>query len=118
MTDAGALPAVRVHVGGADFYLLAEDGPADGLAARIEALRSSSGGALRLRPRTAPDDAPWAAHTDRGEAPDALSGDEDPGTSWRDVPGADIAEVETVRLHGPTALWHWAIDEQPPPIRS
>ncbi len=90
--------AVRVHIADADFYLV-PDRSAQDLADRLVAMRGTDR-TLRLRPRTAPG-------TD-GE-PD-LTGHEDPGTSWRDVLGEAVGEVEVVTPDGPVAYWHWAID--------
>ncbi|SHF63101.1 hypothetical protein SAMN05443575_0483 [Jatrophihabitans endophyticus] len=112
------LAAVKVRVAGADFFLLPEDDSGAGaeqLAAELTGLRKRTGGALRLRPRTAPEHAPWTNGTAESLLPvtseRALTGHEDPGTSWRDVLGADITSVETVDLDAPVALWHWAVAE-------
>lgn len=95
-----SVEAVRVHISDADFYLVPEtpDGAA-ALADRLAGLRGTDR-TLRLRPRTAPG-------TD-GEQD--LTGHEDPGTSWRDVLGEAIGDVEVVSPDGPVAYWHWAIE--------
>lgn len=114
------LAGVCVRIAGDDFHLLAEDDSdtsAHELAELLAVVRDE-GGTLRLRPRTAPAEAPWTS----GEAADLvtqarpgasaegpLTGEETPGTAWRDVEGSAIQEILVEDLDDPTVLWHWAV---------
>lgn len=113
------LAGVRVRVAGDDFHLLAEENTAASAAELADtlAMLRDEGGALRIRPRTAPSAAPWAGESGAALVDDAhpgttsreLTGTETPGTAWRDIPGSAIQELETEDLVEPTVLWHWAV---------
>lgn len=113
------LAGVRVRIAGDEFHLLAEENTAASASELVELLAvvRDEGGTLRIRPRTAPPEAPWASDAAAELVADArpgaqrrtLTGDETPGTAWRDVPGSAIGDLESEDLDGPTVLWHWAV---------
>lgn len=118
--SAMGLAGVRARIAGDDFHLLAEQNTADSARELVELLTvvRDEGGTLRLRPRTAPPEAEWAntaadelvAEARPGPRQQtALTGEETPGTAWRDVPGSAIQELEAEDVDEPTVLWHWAV---------
>ena len=138
--DAGFAVAVVVNAAQTEAVLFGADGCADtmaaggcfiscatmapdmarALAARLDGKgrhyldAPMSGGSVRAADGTltmmlsgAPD---VVAQARPGPRQQTLTGEETPGTAWRDVPGSAISQIEAEDVDAPVALWHWAVD--------